>query len=231
LMVDSSDAPNACKCRVGHLARRKPRQCAAKALATLAIMATPTPSPSIVVHVVAAGGAPWWATPLVGGLFALIGVAVAQCIGWRMEKGRVRREHALEANRRDREQARRLDAALREAATSFLAALREYRYWATRSAEVLEGSDGETRMRAIMEHAWKVLPLLNDLELVAPADVLIAARKLRQEVNNFLSLTTPRPATLGTRSQHVIHLDVIEQEVRARVRAHFSLLPVFESSE
>ena len=60
----------------------------------------------------APGTTPWWATPLVAGVFALIGVGIAQCISIRLDR-----------RRRREEQARRLDAAVREAITAYLADL------------------------------------------------------------------------------------------------------------
>jgi hypothetical protein len=76
-------------------------------------LADPTASSAsqaaIVVHVQPSAGAPWWATPLVAGVFALLGVAIAQIVSVRLDR-----------RKREREQAVRLDSAVREAISSYL---------------------------------------------------------------------------------------------------------------
>ena len=63
---------------------------------------------------------PWWAVPLIGGAFAILGVLIAQSVTLRLE----RRRHT-------REDHHRLDAALRESALAYIEAVHTYATFVT----------------------------------------------------------------------------------------------------
>ena len=69
---------------------------------------------------------PWWATPLLAGAFALIGVGIAQTIAV-----------LLDRHRRHREDHHRLDAPLRETALKYISAVQSYATFITSLSERL----------------------------------------------------------------------------------------------
>ncbi len=68
------------------------------------------------------GSAPWWGVPLLAGIFALVGVLIAQLVAYRLERSRRQRED----QRRRAEEEQRWDKNLVELYARYLVEIRDF---------------------------------------------------------------------------------------------------------
>lgn len=202
-----------------------PSSLPASVIPTTSSGATPSPSPlpNIVVHT-ATSGVPWWAVPIVGGIFALIGVGIAQSVSVRLDRGR-----------RAREDERRLDAPLREASLKYLAALQSY---ATFVTSLTVGELLITGLPSILEHPsefdrWsecqhEIDDALALLSLAAPADLLTQAGAVHEPSYRFNIAAQKQPITERLKYQHADEIYNLIPAYRNAVRKHLGLEPIPE---
>jgi hypothetical protein len=177
-----------------------------------------------VIVQLAPSGAPWWAIPLVGGIFALLGVGAAQTITLRLDR-----------RRRQREDERRLDSVLREVATQYLDATQSYATFVTTLAvgEVLiDTTSGPVEINSWF---WRysaetraVTDAIGALELVAPKVILDFAERAEPLMNDFNLRVQDVPITERLKYSHADAIYNLQGPFRNQVRKHFGLMPLPE---
>lgn len=160
---------------------------------------------------------PWWATPLVGGCFALVGVAVAQAIAVFMER-----------RRRHREDHHRLDAPLREAALKYIAALQSYATYITTLSvgeRLITGKPvrRDDAMWHYSEHMHAVDEAIAELTLAAPADLIAIADEFHGPSIAFNVEAQRGPVTERMKYQHADDVYNLISPFRNAVRVHLGL--------
>ncbi|MFI8593831.1 hypothetical protein ACIGCK_05295 [Microbacterium sp. NPDC078428] len=162
---------------------------------------------------------PWWATPLVAGVFTLLGIAIAQLVALRLERRRHRREDE-----------RRLDAALRPAALAYLDALQRYATFVTSLTvgEVLiTGRPSvvgvEDEFMRWSKHAHAIDDALAQLSLAASSKVLAAANRVQEPMHVFNLAAQGRPMTERLKYSHADEVYTLAPQFRNVVRLRLGL--------
>src|SRR5438034_663333 len=154
---------------------------------------------SWIVHVNTS--APWWAAPLVGGIFALMGVGIAQYVTRRTGK-RLRN-----------------DSQLRQAATAYVVAVQNYRGLVAK----LEHDDSAERRRTVTLMRSEVYQGIVGLTLVAPQNVIDISWRFNLQAF-MLSTFLSKGPTEGLNQFIMTHddemIDILIDFVSA-IRKHF----------
>jgi hypothetical protein len=116
-----------------------------------------------------AASAPWWGVPVAAGLFALLGVLVAQIVAVRVERDRARREDL----RRKEDADRRWEKEVREAYARFGAAAHDFIRGRNAS-----GSDAEELQEDLIE-------AIQGVELIGAPEAIEAARAFRTQALDY----------------------------------------------
>jgi hypothetical protein len=171
----------------------------------------------------AAGTAPWWAVPVTGGAFALLGVFAAQII-----------TVGLERRRAAREQAQRIDHALRSGSRDLLALLRAYRGFIEEYVDGCEALDCPELMLSHLDERLvpfhkRALEFEYDLELIAPPELLDVIVEATDVIIDGWGwghgeYKDQRPVLVD----HVSDSRRVERRLRDKVRTHFGLAPLDE---
>jgi hypothetical protein len=170
---------------------------------------------------------PWWATPLVAGAFALLGVAIAQLITL-----------TLERRRNKREDARRLDAALRPAALAYLDALQSYATFVTSLTIgnlLITGKPSivgvEDEFTLWSKHSHEISDAQAQLSLAARGELLTLAGEVHEPMHRFNIAAQQGPMTAELKYTHAEEVYDLIPRFRNAVRVHLGLdgLPVRKS--
>ncbi|MFF7931816.1 hypothetical protein [Streptomyces sp. NPDC007940] len=160
---------------------------------------------------------PWWATPALAGMFALIGVAVAQAIALRTER-----------RRRDREDHHRLTAPLRETSLKYISALASYATYITSlnvgrvliTGQPVKVNDSFWRYS---ELSRAVDDAIADLTLTAPASLIAAAERFNEPWSEFNRAAQGVPVTERMKYAHADDVYNLIAPFRNAVRSHLGL--------
>jgi hypothetical protein len=175
--------------------------------------------PAIIAGKAGAASAPWWATPLVAGAFALLGVAIAQFITISLERRR---------NRRDDQ--RRLDTALRTATLEYLDALQSYATFVTSltvGRVLITGQPGivgvEDEFSRWSAKARAIDSAGAQLGLAAQAELLAVANEVHEPINRFNIAAQGGPMTERLKYGHADEVYSLIPRLRNAVRMHLGL--------
>jgi len=173
----------------------------------------------------ASSGAPWWATAILSGTFALAGVGLGGFINWRFERGR-----------RNREQLRRMDTAVRETSAQLLTAVASYQSKMLMVHELTPKDDEQAEELYDITH--DITMLYVSITLVAPPAITNIAAEVNAVISDFYlnwhraegELPLDR-ALSGTALYR--KLDDLMASYTAAVREHFGLSPspLFRTAE
>ncbi|WP_432068989.1 hypothetical protein [Streptomyces sp. C10-9-1] len=165
----------------------------------------------------ATSNTPWWATPALAGMFAVIGVAIAQAIALRTER-----------RRRDREDHHRLATPLREASLKYISALASYATYITSlnvGHVLITGQPAKVNdpFWVYGEKSRAVDDAIADLTLTAPAALIAAADKFNDPWEVFNRAAQGVPMTEQVKYTHADEIYNLIAPFRNAVRSHLGL--------
>ncbi|WAU84881.1 hypothetical protein O1Q96_37445 [Streptomyces sp. Qhu-G9] len=167
---------------------------------------------------------PWWATPALAGMLALIGVAIAQAIALRTER-----------RRRDREDHHRLATPLRETSLKYISALGSYATYITslnvgRVLITMQPAKVDDPFCVYSERSRAVHDAIADLTLTATSSLIAAAERFNEPWSEFNRAAQGVPVTEQMKYAHADDIYNLIAPFRNAVRSHLGLDALSEVS-
>lgn len=158
---------------------------------------------------------PWWVVPLVGGSFAILGVALSYLFSVRIER-----------RNREREEDWRVDPFLREAARNYLFAMRNYAIYIRSD---MKRDSSTVQIQKLNELSHKIFECAADLQFFAPREFIEVTKRFKLSQFRFTAARSEAPVSereahlAGVKSHHLDDVQGILADFRDAVREHFGL--------